>query len=91
MPRFLRDPYAYASLPSELTGGGGVAPQAVSAYSSPPPVEESVGTAEYDPADHTVTEVIGWVEDHPDERDAVLAAEREGKHRVTLIDHLEDM
>jgi hypothetical protein len=87
MTRFLRDPYAYASLPSDLTGGGGVA-----ALSSAPPVEESAEQPdEFDPADHTVIDVIGWVEAHPDEREAVLAAEREGKHRVTLIDHLEDM
>jgi hypothetical protein len=45
----------------------------------------------YDPAAHTVTEVIGFVEDNPDELEAVLAAEEAGKARSTLISHLESM
>ncbi len=47
--------------------------------------------AAFDPAAHTVTEVIGYVEDNPDQRDAVLELERQGKDRVTLISHLESM
>jgi len=45
----------------------------------------------YDPAAHTVTEVIGYVEDNPDQLEDVIAAERAGKDRVTLITHLEGM
>jgi len=45
----------------------------------------------YDPAAHTVTEVIGYVEDNPDQLEDVIAAEQAGKDRVTLITHLEGM
>jgi len=45
----------------------------------------------YDPAAHTVTEVIGFVEDNPDQLEDILLAEEEGKNRTTLITHLEGM
>jgi hypothetical protein len=45
----------------------------------------------YDPGEHTVTEVIGYVEDNPQDLEEVLAAEEAGKARVTLISHLESM
>lgn len=45
----------------------------------------------YDPAAHTVTEVIGYAEDHPEDLEALLIAEEEGKNRSTLISHLEGM
>jgi len=51
-------------------------------------VEVEVG---YDPGAHTVTEVIGFVEDNPDQLEDVIAAEQAGKDRVTLITHLEGM
>ena len=86
-PRFLRDPYA-TSLPPELTGGGEATPMSTG---SPLPAGESVGAGAYDPDDHTVNEVLDYVDDHPDEVDAVLAAERAGKNRTTLIMHLEEM
>ena len=47
--------------------------------------------AGFDPAAHTVTEVIGFVEDNPDQLDAIVAAEQAGKDRVTLVQHLESM
>lgn len=47
--------------------------------------------AGYDPAAHTVTEVIGFVEDNPDQLENILLAEEEGKSRSTLISHLESM
>jgi hypothetical protein len=53
--------------------------------------DEPEGDGSYDPGDHTVTEVIGWVEDHPDELEEILAAEQAGKDRVTLVQHLEGM
>jgi hypothetical protein len=45
--------------------------------------------SDYDPADHTVEEVKAYVEEHPDELEAVHEAEVEGKNRVTLIEWLE--
>jgi hypothetical protein len=55
------------------------------------PDQEWEADAAFDPAAHTVTEVIGYVEDNPDQREAVLELERAGKDRVTLISHLEGM
>jgi hypothetical protein len=45
----------------------------------------------YDPAAHTVTEVIGYVEDNADQLEDIIAAEEAGKARVTLLTHLESM
>lgn len=45
----------------------------------------------YDPSEHTVTEVIGYVEDNPDQVEEILAAEQAGKARTTLVSHLEGM
>lgn len=42
----------------------------------------------YDPSDHTVDEVKTYVEENPDQREAVLAAEQDGKNRSTLVDAL---
>ena len=39
----------------------------------------------YDPSDHNVEEVKTYIDQHPDERDAVLKAERDGKNRHTLV------
>jgi hypothetical protein len=55
------------------------------------PGEEGEGGSEpddvvgYDPADHTVAEVQAYLEAHPDEADAVLALEAEGKNRASLV------
>jgi len=43
----------------------------------------------YDPGEHTVEEVKTYVEEHPDEAEDVLAAEQDGKARVTLVEWLE--
>jgi len=45
----------------------------------------------FDPGAYTVDDVLDYVSDNPDERDDVLAAEREGKNRTTLINQLENM
>lgn len=45
----------------------------------------------FDPAAHTVTEVIGYAEDNPDQIEEILAAEQAGKARTTLTSHLEGM
>jgi hypothetical protein len=43
-------------------------------------------TAEnYDPAEHTVTDVKAYVEQHPDKKDEILAKEEDGKARTTLV------
>lgn len=55
---------------------------------SAPPAPADQGAA-FDPDDHTVAEVEAYVADHPDERDDILAAERAGKNRSTLIAALE--
>lgn len=43
----------------------------------------------YDPSEHTVEDVITYVDAHPGEADAILNAELAGKARKTLIAHLE--
>jgi hypothetical protein len=65
------------------------APAEAPAEAASAPVEQP--DAGFDPAAHTVTEVISYVEDNPDQRDAILLLEEQGKNRVTLIDHLESM
>lgn len=40
---------------------------------------------DFDPSAHTVEEVHDYLDDHPDETAAVLAAEQEGKNRSTLV------
>lgn len=44
---------------------------------------------DFDPGDYTVNEVIAYVEEHPDEAQAVYDAENAGKARVTLLTDLE--
>jgi hypothetical protein len=39
----------------------------------------------FDPADHRIRDVKAWVRAHPDQVDAVLTAEENGKNRITLI------
>ena len=48
------------------------------------------GSESFDPGAHTVDAVEAYVSDHPDELDAVLAAEEAGKNRTTLVAWLED-
>jgi PKD repeat protein len=90
------------SYPITVTAVSGVAPLMAGPQQSgeePPPDEydpdapaqEYDYEEEYDPADHTVTEVIGYVEDNPEELEDVIEAEQAGKARVTLLTHLESM
>jgi hypothetical protein len=55
----------------------------------PEPEGEYAG-AGFDPAAHTVAEVEEYVEEHPDEVEAILDLEEQGKARSTLIAFLED-
>ena len=41
--------------------------------------------AAFDPSVHTVAEVQQYIAEHPDQRDAVLDAEADGKARVSLL------
>lgn len=41
------------------------------------------------PGEHTVVEVVKYVEEHPEEREAVLEAEKADKDRSTLVAQLE--
>jgi len=69
------------------------------ATTSPMMVEEGGGgeetmaldesTGPFDPADHTVPEVVEYVEAHPDEVEDIYAAETAGKNRTTLLNQLE--
>jgi hypothetical protein len=42
----------------------------------------------FDPADHNIDDVLKHLEAHPDQVEAVLAAERAGKDRATLVTRL---
>jgi hypothetical protein len=53
------------------------------------PDEAVASVAEFDPGEFTVADVQTYVDGHADELDAILAAERAGKDRTTLIDWLE--
>ncbi len=45
---------------------------------------------EFDPNQHTVDEVLAYIESAPDERDAILRAEQAGKSRKSIIEALEE-
>jgi hypothetical protein len=49
-----------------------------------------MSTTGYDPSTKKVAEVKTYVTDHPDEAEAIYAAEVDGKNRVTLVTWLED-
>lgn len=42
----------------------------------------------YDPSDHTAEDVVEYAEAHPDEVEAIIAAEKAGKGRKTIINGL---
>lgn len=43
---------------------------------------------EFDPADHTVDDVVAYADEHPDELDRLIGEEEAGKARVTLLEKL---
>jgi hypothetical protein len=47
--------------------------------------EEPLSEPTFDPGAHTVAEVLAFIEAHPETAEAVLAAEREGKARKSLL------
>ena len=48
------------------------------------PVEGKDKGVAFDPSTHTVADVEAYIAEHPDEEEAVLAAEKAGKNRATL-------
>jgi hypothetical protein len=59
--------------------------------SEPEPESASATEAEaFDPAGHTVADVVAWVDAHPDQGQAVYDAELDGKARTTLLTALEE-
>jgi hypothetical protein len=40
----------------------------------------------YDPGEHSVAEVQSYVQNHPEERDAIIKAEKKGKERKGILD-----
>lgn len=54
-----------------------------------PKVDKPPVVVEFDPADHTIDEVKAHVNENPDQTQAVLDAELDGKNRVTLVEWLE--
>jgi hypothetical protein len=81
------EPGTYAAFVEDENG----TPHNVGDITVPGDTQAWTADAAFDPAAHTVTEVIGYVEDNPDQREAILELEQEGKQRVTLINHLEGM
>jgi hypothetical protein len=51
----------------------------------PAPPAPKAGKSGFDPGEHTVAEVQEYLAAHPGETDAVLAAEKAGKARATLV------
>jgi hypothetical protein len=43
----------------------------------------------YDPTMHTVSEVLAYAGEHPEEANAILEAEKAGANRSTLVHNLE--
>lgn len=54
-----------------------------------PQAQQLPASEPYDPGAHTVAEVKAHVTEHPDEAEAILAAEYAGQARITLIEWLE--
>lgn len=54
-------------------------------------VAEQATVDAYDPAIHTVDEVLGYVDEEPSRAPVVLAAEKEGKNRASVVSVLEGL
>lgn len=55
------------------------------------PAEDKTEGLGYDPGDHTIDEVMDYVENNPDEVLSVYALEEQGKNRPTLKAKLDDI
>ena len=47
--------------------------------------DEDDEQSDFDPSDHGIPEVLAYLEENPDDRDAVLALERAGKARKGIL------
>jgi hypothetical protein len=57
----------------------------VGIISDDPDPQTDDGDDEFDPSAHTVDEVRDYLDENPDDEDRVLAAERAGKNRSSLV------
>jgi len=71
----------------------GVSRDVVTALDQSPPVSELDSSEDlgFDPSEHSVNEVLDYVENHPDEALSVYALEEQGKNRSTLKSKLDDI
>lgn len=53
-------------------------------------VEDNGAAEAYDPGAYTNDEVLAYVAEYPDSKDAVLAAEQSGKNRKGIVDALSE-
>lgn len=68
--------------PSDVPDTAATAPQATAT-----PVEAPTSPASvYDPSAHVVADVVAYMAEHPDEADAIRAAEAAGKARKGIIE-----
>jgi len=59
-------------------------PEVVTGEPTSPSNTEEIDS--FDPGDHTVDEVKAYIEEHPDRKDDVLAAEKDGKARKGILE-----
>lgn len=55
---------------------------------APDPVDDEGVESEFDPSTHTIDQVKTYINDHPDQVQAVYDAEVAGKNRTSLLDWL---
>jgi hypothetical protein len=70
-----------AELKAVETGSAVVTPSTEDAGDEDEADDDGDDDGTYDPSEHTVDEVNAYLEENPDQRDAVVAAERKGKDR----------
>lgn len=71
----------------------GVSRDVVTALDQSPPSEgtSTTDSDEFDPAGHTIPEILDYVEDYPDEVTSVYELEEKGKNRSTLLGQLDEI
>lgn len=84
-----RSPVVHTVRHDRGNGLASVAPLAGLTVRADEPAEPTSEPESFDPGEHNIDDVQTHVEANPDELDAILAAERDGKNRSTLIEWLE--
>jgi hypothetical protein len=79
----------YQQRADELREESGLEERAAGGVTASASSTSSSETAAFDPGNNNVGDVIAYVDAHPDQLDAVLAAEKAGQNRVTLVQQLE--